>query len=71
MADPKFNPGDVVALKSGSPKMTVEWSNEEGRTGCWWYNYQTYHFEEKEFTSAMLQIVIPATGLSSNFPDTN
>ena len=34
MAD--WKPGDVVQLKSGGPKMTVESINEDGSCDCVW-----------------------------------
>ncbi len=38
--------GDVVQLKSGSPLMTVENINAEGRISCTW-------FKDKEIRSSM------------------
>lgn len=37
--DKCFKAGDVVVLKSGSPKMTVIYSNEES-TSVVYYNYE-------------------------------
>ena len=37
MSDPKFKVGDVVELKSGGPRMTVERVEEEGTTHCIWF----------------------------------
>lgn len=31
-----LKPGDVVTLKSGGPKMTVDWTNDED-TACTWF----------------------------------
>ena len=39
MADYKFNPGDIVMMKSGSPKMTVSHSSID-ETVVFYYNYE-------------------------------
>lgn len=33
----KFQPGDVVKLKSGGPKMTVGEYSQMGQVGCQWF----------------------------------
>lgn len=42
MANQKFQPGDVVILKSGSPKMTVQFSSDDGWTYVVMYNFNTF-----------------------------
>ena len=41
---PKFNPGDVVRLKSGSPSMTVEQASGK-QASCSWFVDQMPHHE--------------------------
>jgi len=33
----EFKIGDIVQLKSGSPKMTIESFDEDGRLYCTWF----------------------------------
>ena len=54
MAEQTFQPGDIVVLKSGSPKMTVEYSNDDD-TKCWYINTQTKEIEFKEIPTAVLK----------------
>lgn len=44
----KFKPGDIVIIKSGSPKMTVYSSTPEGWTFCYYYSE-----EEKRIMEAI------------------
>jgi uncharacterized protein YodC (DUF2158 family) len=37
MSDSKFKVGDVVELKSGGPRMTVQSVEEDGTTRCLWF----------------------------------
>jgi uncharacterized protein YodC (DUF2158 family) len=47
---PKFEPGDVVQLNSGGPKMTViEVYNNNAYAKCIFYNPDKAYFEEKAF----------------------
>lgn len=43
---PKFNPGDIVIIKSGSPKMTVYTSTNEGCTYCYFYSDEEKKIKE-------------------------
>ena len=45
--------GDIVWLKSGGPKMTVQQIEEENRCKCVWFQYgeiQAYNFERETLT---------------------
>jgi len=46
MADYKFNPGDIVMMKSGSPKMTVAYSSND-ETIVYYYNYEDHKVSPK------------------------
>ena len=46
MADYKFNPGDIVIMKSGSPKMTVAYSSND-ETMVHYYNYEDHKVSQK------------------------
>jgi uncharacterized protein YodC (DUF2158 family) len=37
----QFKPGDVVEMKSGSPKLTVWFSSNDGWTHCFFFKAQT------------------------------
>ncbi len=54
-----FNPGDVVRLKSGGPKMTVEFADEDdpSRIICSWFVKETV--QQRGFASAALEVVPP------------
>lgn len=59
MQETKFNPGDIVELKSGSPKMTVLRS-EEDFTYCFYYIPQENRFEEeKKIPTVLLRVSDP------------
>jgi uncharacterized protein YodC (DUF2158 family) len=50
-----FQPGDVVTLKSGSPKMTVL-SSDENSTNCWYYDTATNKMQpDQNIPSVLLQ----------------
>ena len=51
-----FEPGDVVQLKSGGPKMTVL-SEEDGTTCCNWYDEIEKKFRVSDFGSVALKKV--------------
>lgn len=38
MSGHEFKIGDVVQLKSGGPKMTIEDRKDDGRFGCVWFD---------------------------------
>lgn len=45
-----FTPGDVVVLKSGSPRMTIITIDSAKGTACvLWSDYHTKDFHEEEF----------------------
>ncbi len=46
MEDCKFNPGDIVMMKSGSPKMTVSFSSAD-ETIVFYYNYEDHKVSSK------------------------
>lgn len=64
----KFNIGDLVKLKSGSPVMTVleypneylwynSWNENDGNhLTCKWYNKMSNKFEIETFHESMLEI---------------
>lgn len=54
MANETFQPGDIVQLKSGSPKMTVLWSND-GKTYCFWFDEHNHRFQDSDFHTILLQ----------------
>lgn len=55
MAD-TFKPGDIVELKSGSPKMTVVMVSNEGNVWCTWYDFNTNTWREQiKFQSVILK----------------
>ena len=55
MAD-TFKPGDVVELKSGSPKMTVYMASDEN-VWCTWYDFNTFTWRERiKFEAAILKL---------------
>lgn len=43
---PKFNPGDIITIKSGGPKMTVYTSTNEGWTYCYFYSEEEKKIKE-------------------------
>jgi uncharacterized protein YodC (DUF2158 family) len=47
MSTQVFKPGDVVVLKSGSPKMTVAFVNSEGAVWVSWYDFNTNNLKEQ------------------------
>ncbi len=54
MSKNTINPGDVVHLKSGGPRMTVEWA-EDGRALCTWFDKADA--KEKVFAIEQLELV--------------
>jgi len=58
----QFKKGDVVQLKSGGPKMTVD-EIETTQSGveviCVWYNDKSNSFERKGFSVEALTIYTP------------
>ena len=49
--------GDVVELKSGSPKMTVNFISTDGKAVCTWYDFNTSTWRENiPFSLAILKI---------------
>jgi uncharacterized protein YodC (DUF2158 family) len=62
----EFEAGDVVQLKSGGPKMTVELlTNEDGNVivHCSWFEKSTLH--QKDFNAKLLAQYKPAVGCVS------
>ena len=49
--------GDVVTLKSGGLKMTVEIVSSSGYVKCYYYNETKASFEDITFPFVVLQIV--------------
>jgi len=49
----KFNAGEVVELKSGGPKMTVNWE-EGGEVYCTWFDAKNT-VQQKAFTADALK----------------
>jgi uncharacterized protein YodC (DUF2158 family) len=65
MANETFKAGDVVQLKSGSPKMTIEYIYNDGRCFCSWYDSYTHTLHrEISFQPASLMIVNDKSGVS-------
>lgn len=52
MATVAFQPGDLVEIKSGSPKLTVVWSGDDTTLVIYYDN----GFEQQELPTAALQI---------------
>lgn len=63
MAD-QFEVGDVVLVKSGGQKMTVDERFLDGRYRCVWHGEKG--FEEKTFSAGVLMKEPPARPLLSN-----
>ena len=59
-----FKPGDVVKLKSGGEKMTVE-TISEGMADCVWMVDKK--LERGSFEPVVLKIYAPAVGSASGF----
>ncbi len=59
-ANPSFQPGDTVQLKSGGPTMTVKSINYRQNLMCQWFDGTS--LKEAEFLSLSLQIA-PEDGL--------
>jgi uncharacterized protein YodC (DUF2158 family) len=58
MSKNQFDIGDVVRLKSGSPKMTVaklSTDKEKVEYQCQWFNFDTKKMEQAYFYPAMLE----------------
>lgn len=54
MAEEKFKIGDIVILISGSPEMTVEGYNSNGKVNCSFWNEFNYKFEKNDFIEGTL-----------------
>lgn len=51
----KFQPGDIVQLKSGGPKMVIErWQNHNHSYKCTWFAGAKHNSEEFEEASINL-----------------
>lgn len=50
----RWQVGDVVQLKSGSPLMTVESTNYHGMVVCVWYDIPTQRYRREQFPNASL-----------------
>ena len=68
----KFNPGDVVKLKSGGPQMTVESTQDNDNqqlVRCTWFEVRgrgataKRSIEREEFSSVLLTHYKPARGV--------
>lgn len=56
MAD-TFKAGDVVELKSRSPKMTVHMVSNDGNVSCTWYDFNTNTRREQiKFSAVILKL---------------
>ena len=55
MRNHKFKPGDIVRLKSGSPRMTVNEIHEDGKLGCIWFDISD--LKEKSVAPHLLEKV--------------
>ncbi|WP_311754780.1 YodC family protein [Proteus terrae] len=51
----KFNSGDVVRLKSGGPKMTVEGNSGTGDAICSWYDESKGEYLKQAFAEDALE----------------
>ncbi|MDP8208157.1 MAG: DUF2158 domain-containing protein [Candidatus Electryonea clarkiae] len=50
----QIKPGDVVRLKSGGPKMSVQWINDEvNQVNCTWFDGKD-KLEKKNFAAEVL-----------------
>lgn len=57
MADQKFQPGDVVVIKSGSPKMTVWFTSNDGWAYCYYFKSQSESIsQEVKIPSSVLML---------------
>lgn len=57
MKNNKFNEGDIVRLKSGSPEMTVSYSDEDD-TYIYYYNYPENKVSEQiKLKTCVLELV--------------
>jgi uncharacterized protein YodC (DUF2158 family) len=57
MADQKFQQGDVVVLKSGSPKMTVGGSpTSSAHIRVYFYDFTTHQLELRDLPPATLML---------------
>lgn len=54
-----FAPGDVVHLKSGGPRMTVEQVDDTGMVGCVWM--EGSRLERRSVVAATLTIYEPSS----------
>lgn len=52
-----FKAGDVVRLKSGSPKMTVKESRSDGSVACQWID-RNGRAQADQFLAAMLELFV-------------
>lgn len=50
----EFNIGDLVQLKSGSPKMVVNEITEHNSVICLWYNYNLNKYDTFPFQESVL-----------------
>lgn len=58
MAEPTFKKGDIVELKSGSPKMTVIDYYPSGLTTVVFYDYITNRIVPQEFDKSAFKISV-------------
>lgn len=54
MTEEKFKIGDIVILISGSPEMTVEGYNSNGKVACSFWNEFNYQFQKNDFIEGTL-----------------
>lgn len=55
MAEQTFKAGDVVVLKSGSPKLTILWVTNDGTARVVWYNEATTKFSSDDLYHILLE----------------
>lgn len=59
-----FSAGDVVQLKSGGPRMTILWIDDNGNATCSWFDKSGKALEQV-FPLASLQIPLePSIGIA-------
>jgi uncharacterized protein YodC (DUF2158 family) len=61
MANAEFKPGDLVVLKSGGPRMTIEFVNSsDPKIGCVWFSESTNQFYNKAFYRDAIRLITEA-----------